>query len=299
MQSLLKSINSALVKEAYESSTTDNLSTIISKALSPSKGTTRVIIKMSLGDLKKFYLKHSGAEEYVASMTDAEILLVPSWLEKTPPESAEIAIANMTSLGTQLKSGITAEVAVLLDVPVGDLVAFSRVDPTNISGIRTALTKILSYSNYKMSIFIAKCRKADAIIYGVDENEENFNPVCVANYPSKKMLYDANEEWQDSFGRHKAEQNAQDKLDAQNEKAGPVDSEIKNVVISAMITKSISNTTEFVKEISSILKQKHTRAEVVSVLNAMQSAHPVHDAFKKIADAVLSDKVTHWKDEQN
>lgn len=297
MHSLLKSINRSILKEMYEDSATDVLSTIISRALAPAAGKTRLVIKVSLGDLKSFYLKATGAKEFVDHMTDDEVTYFRSDTKSNGSPLFCPEVKGKT-LAVQTKpDGDLFEIAVLLDVPTGDLVTFKNIDKANLAELRAQLVKILSTTNYKMAIYTSKLKAADKIKVGVDSNEENFNPVCLANYPSRKMLNDAIDEWQHHFGRAAQENRKTDDAAAAEALAAitsPADNTIKNVIIASMATVAIADVEPFIAHINGILKTAHAKIDVVKVLNAMEVESPTAGKFDAIATAITND-TTKWK----
>lgn len=202
MPSLLKSINRINLKEMHDDSPTTELSTIISKALLPASGTTRVVVKMSLGDLKQYYLKNNGSGYYVEHLTDEQVKAVHLKLSTDAAVDTTniIFTAGKGSLSDQIKSGMGSEIAVLLDVPKAEIATFKAIPADDIAALRKQLINMLTSKNYKMSLYISKIPKASQITVGAETNEEYFNPICVANFPSKYMLNDAIEEWKANFG---------------------------------------------------------------------------------------------------
>jgi hypothetical protein len=295
MQSLLKSINRSILKEMYEDSATDVLSTIISKALAPAAGKTRLVIKVSLGDLKRFYLKATGAKEFVDHMSDEQVITfreTPRVSSDSSPIFAPEIVGK--SLAAQTKPGREAfEIAVLLDVPKADLAAFLQIDESKLAELRAQLVKILSTKNYKMSIYVSKLKTAEKITVGADSNEENFNPVCLANYPSREMLNDAIDEWRHHFGRDavNAKKDDPDRISADNSGTN----KIRSMIIAAMAKFSIvSNPEDFMIELMKVARGGNvSKVDTVKALNKFHTETGI-EQFDKVSTKILDDDT--WTD---
>jgi hypothetical protein len=191
-----------LLKTLTEDQESDILHHIASKLKASPSGEQRVVLRMSLVDLKRHYLQEGGGVSWAKNLPNENISAILSnpvrATEKEEPLEFEILLPKYTFGKLITPKEKSHEVTVLLDIPNAMINELKGASSTNdINAGRIILEKMM---NHKFTVFTINNARAKKIEGEIKQNWNNlddlirvFNPGVIIAIPDPEELKQAHD----------------------------------------------------------------------------------------------------------
>lgn len=184
---------------------------IVSELFSDASSDNRLVLFLSLGNLKSLYLQSGGGQKVIDDMDDAEISSLITSIDNPSARMKRVKpgfkLRDLIMPPTGAKS---SDEAIQMDVPVQ---LFDELESVaDVQAARETLKKMMLHKYYVGVLNVARTKKIASTVDKAKDTDSKavvFDPAVLQAWPNRQVLDAAKQEWYDTKGEGKEEADAE------------------------------------------------------------------------------------------